>query len=71
MVEKRNPCTLLMGKAEVRRPLGEPGNRWERRLGELRWGGVAWIGLAQDRDQRRVLVNAVMKLEFHKVLGSS
>jgi hypothetical protein len=24
--------------------------------------GVDWIGLAQDRDKRRALVNAVMKL---------
>jgi hypothetical protein len=24
------------------------------------WGGVDWIGLAQDRDKLRALVNAVM-----------
>jgi hypothetical protein len=27
---------------------------------ELGWGGVDWIGLAQDRDKWRALVNAVM-----------
>jgi hypothetical protein len=31
------------------------------------WGGVDWIGLAQDRDKWRALVNAVMN---HKMLGN-
>jgi hypothetical protein len=31
-------------------------------LGEKGWGGVEWIGLAQDRDQWRALVNAAMNL---------
>jgi hypothetical protein len=31
-------------------------------LGEIRWGGVDWIGLAQDRDKWRVFVNSVMNL---------
>jgi hypothetical protein len=31
-------------------------------LEEIGWGGVDWIGLAQDSDKWRVLVNAVMKL---------
>jgi hypothetical protein len=26
------------------------------------WGDVDWIGLAQDRDKWRALVNAIMKL---------
>jgi hypothetical protein len=29
---------------------------------EISWGGVDWIGLAQDRDKWRALVNAVMNL---------
>jgi hypothetical protein len=29
-------------------------------LGEIGWGGVDWIGLAQDRDKWNALVNAVM-----------
>jgi hypothetical protein len=28
-------------------------------LGEMGWDDVDWIGLAQDRDQRRALVNVV------------
>jgi hypothetical protein len=31
-------------------------------LGEREWGGVDWIGLAQDRDRWRVLMNADMNL---------
>jgi hypothetical protein len=29
-------------------------------LREMGWDGVAWIDLAQDRDQQRALVNVVM-----------
>jgi hypothetical protein len=29
-------------------------------LGEIRWGGVVWIDVAQDRDRWRALVNTVM-----------
>jgi hypothetical protein len=32
--------------------------------------GMNWIDLAQDRDQWRVLVNTVMNLGIHKMLGS-
>jgi hypothetical protein len=31
-------------------------------LGEIKWGGVDWIGLAEDRDKWRALVNSVMNL---------
>jgi hypothetical protein len=31
-------------------------------LGEIGLGGVDWIGLAQDRNRWRALVNSVMKL---------
>jgi hypothetical protein len=31
-------------------------------LVEVGWGDVDWIGLAQDRDRRRALVNSVMNL---------
>jgi hypothetical protein len=38
---------------------------------EIGWSGVDWIGLAQDRDQWRDLENAVMNLQFHKILENS
>jgi hypothetical protein len=31
-------------------------------LGEIRWGGVNWIGLAEDRDKWRALVNSILNL---------
>jgi hypothetical protein len=31
---------------------------------ETEWGGMDWIDLAQDRDQRRTLVNTVMNLRL-------
>jgi hypothetical protein len=31
-------------------------------LGEVWWGGVEWIGLAQDRDKCIALVNVIMNL---------
>jgi hypothetical protein len=39
-------------------------------LGEIGWGGVNWIGLAEDGDKYRALVNAVLNLEVHKMLGN-
>jgi hypothetical protein len=29
---------------------------------EIGWGGVDWIGIAQDKDKWRALVNVVMNL---------
>jgi hypothetical protein len=31
-------------------------------LGEIGWGDMDWIDLAEDRDQWRALVNTVMNL---------
>jgi hypothetical protein len=66
MGEKRNAYRLLVGKPEGKRPLGRPRRRWvdniEMDLFEMGWGGVDWIGLAQDRDKWRALVNVVMNL---------
>jgi hypothetical protein len=31
-------------------------------FGEVVWGGLDWIGLAQDRDRWTALANAVMNL---------
>jgi hypothetical protein len=66
MGEKRNSYRLLVGKPDGKRPLGR---RRRRRvdnigmdLGELGWGDVDWIGLAQDKNRWRALVNSVLNL---------
>jgi hypothetical protein len=60
---KRNAYVLLVGKPEGRKLLGRPRRRWLDNimmdLVEVEWGDVDWIGLAQDRDSWRALVNSV------------
>jgi hypothetical protein len=66
MGEKSNAYRLLVGKSEGKRPLGRPRRRWvdniRMELGEVGWGDVDWIGLAQDRSRWRALVNSVLNL---------
>jgi hypothetical protein len=64
--EKKNAYRLLVRKPEGKRQLGRPRHRWvdnvRMDLGEVGWGVVDWIGLAQDRNRWRALVNAVLNL---------
>jgi hypothetical protein len=66
MGEKRNAYRLLVAKPEGRRPLRRPRRRWldniRMNLVEVGWDDVDWIGLAQDRDRCRALVNSVLNL---------
>jgi hypothetical protein len=66
MGEKRKAYRLLVGKPEGKRPLQRPRHRWvdniRMGLGEVGWGDVDWIGLAQDRNRRRAVVNLVLNL---------
>jgi hypothetical protein len=63
---KRNAYRKLVGNPEGKRPLGRPRLRWvdniKMDLREIGWDCTDWIDLAQDRDQWRALVNAVMNL---------
>jgi hypothetical protein len=65
MGEKRNAYRILV-KPKGKRPLGRPRCRWVGNikidLREIDWESGAWIGLAQDGDQWRALVNTVMNL---------
>jgi hypothetical protein len=54
MGEGRNVYRVLVGKPEGKRPLERPRLRWENGIkidpGEIGWGVVEWIHLAQVRD---------------------
>jgi hypothetical protein len=64
--EKRNAYRILTWKPEGKRPLRRPRRRWvdsiKMDLREIRWDGMDWINLAQDRDNCRALLNMVMNL---------
>jgi hypothetical protein len=55
---------MLVGKPEGKRPLGRPRSRWVDNSNprETGWGGMDWIDLTKDKDQRRALVNTVINL---------
>jgi hypothetical protein len=57
---------LLVGKSEGKRSLGRPRSRWvniiRMELGEVGWGDVDWIGLAQDKNKWRALMKGLMTL---------
>jgi len=70
MGDTRGAYTVLVGKPTGRRPLGRPMPTWkdntQMNLQEVGWGGMDWIDLAQDRDRKQVLVNAVTNLQVPK-----
>jgi hypothetical protein len=59
--EKKNSCRVVVGT-----PTGGPRHRWEdnikMHLEEVRWEGVDWIDMAQDKEQWLVLVNTVINV---------
>jgi hypothetical protein len=59
---------ILVGKPEGKRPLGRPRRRWVNNikmdLREIGWDDMDWIGLVQDRDQWRAVVDTVMNLRI-------
>jgi hypothetical protein len=66
MGEKRNAYRLLVEKPEGRSSLGRPRRRLLDNIRmdpvEVGRGDVDWIGLAQDRNRWRALVNSVLNL---------
>jgi hypothetical protein len=67
MWEKRIAYSLLVGNPEGKRPLGRPRRRWVDNVrmdhGEVGCGDEDWIGLAQDSNRWRALVNLVLNLQ--------
>jgi hypothetical protein len=64
--KKKKAYRLLAENPEGKRPLGRPRRRWvdniRMDLGEVKWGDMDWISLAQDRNRGRALVNSVLNL---------
>jgi hypothetical protein len=55
-----------VGSPKGKKPLGRPRRTWVNNikiyLREIGWDGMDWIDLAQDMDQWRAFVNAVINL---------
>jgi transposase len=67
MGEKRTVYGIFVEKSERKRPVGRPRHRRvdniKMVLREIRWDGMVWIDVAQDKDQWRAFVNTVMNLQ--------
>jgi len=54
-VERKDAHRVLVGRAEVKMPLGRPRHRQEYSmklfLQEVGWGSMDWVDLAQDGDR--------------------
>ena len=66
MEQSRNAYIVLVGKPESKRPLRRPRRRIEDNikmdLREMSCDPGDWIALAEDRDQWRTYVRAVLNL---------
>jgi len=73
MEDRRSTCRDFMGRPTGMKPLERPRRRWEdtteMNLQEAGWR-MNWIGVAQDTDTWRALVNAVMKFRFPYPTGN-
>jgi hypothetical protein len=66
MGKKRKTYRLLVGKPEEKETTRKTRCRWvdsiRMDVGEVGWGDVDWIGLAEDRNRWRAVVNSVLNL---------
>jgi hypothetical protein len=74
MGKRKVAYSVLVGKPKGERPLGRTRRRWQENskldLKEVRWGGLNWIDLAQDRDRWRALVHAVRNVRVARNEGN-
>jgi hypothetical protein len=62
LVENNNSYRILVGKPEGKRPRRRWVDNIKIDLREIGWDGVDSMGMSQDRDQWRALVNTVLNL---------
>jgi hypothetical protein len=65
MEGRRNIYRVLVGEPEGKRPLGRFMRRGDDNFTiviKIDWEEVYWILLTQDRDRRRSLLNAAIKI---------
>jgi hypothetical protein len=71
MGEGKGVHRVLVGKPEVKKPLGRPRHRWEDiiKMGLQDAGGGCgdWMELAQDRERWRAPVSTVLTFRLHKM----
>jgi hypothetical protein len=64
---------LLMGKQEEKRPIERQRCLWmddiKMDLRVIGWGGMDWVDLALDRDQRKALVNMAVNFWVPQNVG--
>jgi hypothetical protein len=68
MGERKCAYRVLVGKPVGRRLLGRPRRRWADNINvdlmEVGWEGADWVGLVQNGDSWRGVVNAVINLRI-------
>jgi hypothetical protein len=62
-VETKGEYRVLVGRPEVKRPLGRTRRRQNNNI-HVSLQEMRWIDQAQGRDRRRALVNAVMNFQI-------
>jgi hypothetical protein len=70
----RNAYHIFVGQPDGKRALGRSRRRHDNNIRmdfrEIRWEGVEWIHVAQDREQWLALLNTVMNLRDPKKAGN-